>query len=302
MEFVDKKIGVKWAHPLLKSFLDRCSQCDPYPSNLYDAMKADVDTDMTANPKQETTYKRLLIGILDESHNGLTLPSGEGCCCYCMRTIKANDTHSTLEHVIPNKTPDAKTYSTYYDVPSELVKDENVMVFKEVFIRRHKKTSPPFPHNVAYENLVASCDGSLPKGSKNHLCCNNPRGDEYMPPFIFMKNIHQEFKYRPTTGYVVWKDNPHVSSRERMSVVNQRLNLNDAILRMIRMLWYYLALNQMDCRLTNAQRRMVIDSFRPHCPPLDKEMLQNFMDDDYWSLLEEYQYFNNVAVFDNPNP
>jgi len=34
----------------------------------------------------------------------------------------------------------------------------------------------PFPHFIAYENLVASCNGYIPDEGKAK-CCNNKRGD-----------------------------------------------------------------------------------------------------------------------------
>jgi hypothetical protein len=299
MEFIDKKRGQEWAHPILKSFLDRCKECTPYPADLFAAMKSDLDPDVSNNPQQEYTYRRILIGILDESHNDEELPHGVGHCCYCMRTINASDTHSTLEHVIPNMTSSESSYKSYYSVPSELEKDEHVMVYKEIFDNRHKRIAPPFPHNVAYENLVASCDGCLPKGSTNHVCCNNPRGDNYIPPFIFMQNVHQDFKYKSNSGNVIWKNNPDVDSKERMRIVNRVLNLNCSILKVIRMIWFFLSENGMDCKLSMDERRKVIDSLRPQCVFTDKEVLQNFLEsDNYWNLLEEYRYFNDKNKFE----
>lgn len=294
MEYIDKKKGKKWAHPLLLSFLNRCQKYSPYPADLYDTMKSDVDPDTNANPGRESTYKRLLTGILDESNGG----AGIGHCCYCMRTISASGTHSTLEHVIPNKTPDQKEYNRYYSVPSNLEKDEHVMVFKEVFLSRHKASAPPFPHNVAYENLVASCDGCLPKGSLQHICCNNPRGDHYIPPFMFMSNIHDEFVYKAESGLVIWKSNPHLDRRERTRVVNNELNLNCDILRMIRRIWCFLAENDLDCVLPQEERRRIIDTLRPRFPlGNDRELIQNFVQDQYWLLLEDYRYFNDKNKF-----
>lgn len=297
MEFVNKTTeGRRWSHPILKRFLDRCREKTPYPENLYDEMKDDIEPDHTLNPAQKSTYRLLLEGILNESDRGNTLPQGTGLCCYCMRRIDAASNHSTLEHVIPKSVTDAKTYARYYDVPSSLERDDRIMVPKQVFVTRNHYQAPPFPHNVAYENLVASCDGSLPKGSTTHLCCNGPRDDHYIPPIAFIPNIHNQIKYKKN-GVVVWKENPDVDSRERKRVITDELHLNCSILRMIRLVWNYLSERQMDCTLNEQERRRVIDTLRPQCFTIDKEVLQNFHFDIYWCLLDEYRYFNDTTIF-----
>lgn len=297
MEYVDKTKGKDRAHDLLKRFLDRCLQKTPYPTNLYDAMRDDIEPDTVLNPNQKSTYKLLLEWILDESHSDGNMPNGEGHCCYCMRKIKADETHSTLEHVIPKTTEDLAIYRNYFTVPSELEQNERVMVMKDVFFNRHHRKAPPFPHNVAYENMVASCDGSLPKGSNNHVCCNGPRDNHYIPPLMFMPNIHNEIKYKKS-GMVIWKDNPDIDKRERKRVINDELNLNHSVLKIIRMIWHHLSENKMDCNLSIQEKRRVIDTLRPQCSTIDKEIIQNFLENDnYWNLLEEYRYFNDTTKF-----
>lgn len=296
MEFVDKAQGAVWAHPLLKQFLDACLNKSPYPTDLYAEMKDYVDPDTDVNPHQKSTYKRLLEGILDETHHVLPNEHGKGLCCYCMRTIDAADSHSTLEHVIPKVLVRGDQYNKFYEVPSALVRDEHIMVPKDVFSVRHHNIAFPCPHNTSYENLIASCDGSLPKGSNNHVCCNGPRGDHYIPPIAFIPNIHNEIKYK-ANGVVVWKDNPNVDSRERKRVISDELHLNCSILRMIRFIWHYLSEKQMDCNLSEPERRKVIDTLRKECFSNDKDEIQNFHQDNYWKLLDEYRYFNDPTKF-----
>lgn len=296
MEFVDKTQGKTWAHPLLKRFLDACLRKPVYPTDLYAEMKDYVDPDTSVNPLQKSTYRRLLEGILNETHHASDNAQGEGLCCYCMRRIKAADNHSTLEHVIPKSLDSGDGYMNYYEVPSELERDEHVMVPKDIFSVRHHHQAPPCPHNIAYENLLASCDGSLPIGSNNHLCCNGPREDHYIPPIAFIPNIHNEIKYK-RNGVVVWKDNPDVDSRERKRVITDELHLNCSILRMIRLVWHYLSEKHMDCNLSGPDRRRVIDTLRNNCASIDKNVLQNFHQDNYWKLLDEYRYFNDPTKF-----
>lgn len=300
MEYINKNKdeGKNRVHRLLRRFLDRSREKNPYPTDLYGAMKDDVDPDPGLNPDQKSTYRLLLEWILEDSRSGVAMSQGEGYCCYCMRRIKADGIHSTLEHVIPKTVDEMDDYLRYFAVPSELENDEHIMVMKTVFFRRHHRQAPPFPHNVAYENLVASCDGSLPKGSNNHVCCNNPRGNHYIPPLMFMPNIRDEIKYKKS-GMVIWKDNPDIDKRERKRVINDELKLNHDVLRIIRRIWCHLSEHGMDCNLNETERRRLIDTMRSSCLlAADKEIIQNFLENDnYWELLEEYSYFNDFTKF-----
>ncbi|MCR5361799.1 MAG: hypothetical protein K6E73_07285 [Bacteroidales bacterium] len=301
MEFVDKSIGAERAHTLLVNYLNRCLNKNPYPENLYDEMKDDVEPDETINPNHDSTYKLLLKWILAESHiDGDGLNDDEGYCCYCMRRIKADDIHSTLEHVIPKSIETEEDYNSYFDVDSELERDENIMTLKTKFFNIRHKQALPCPHNAAYENLVASCDGRLPIGSNNHVCCNGPRGDTKIPPIMFMRNIHNEIEYR-TNGRIIWiAGNPDMNvKRERANVINNVLCLNHDILRCIRRIWYYLAERGLDCDLNEENKRRVIDTLRPQCSlNSEKDMLDNFLEQPiYWNLLDQYRYFNDVNKF-----
>ncbi len=257
-------------------------------------MRDDVEPDTTINPELKSTYKLLLEQILTETSISRDMPYGEGYCSYCMRIIRADDSHSTLEHVIPNNTKDQKSYDQYYKVNTKLEKRE--MVFRDVFINRHHCSASPFPHNVAYENLVSSCDGSLPKGSQNHICCNGPRDDDYIPPLLFIPEIHEQIKYKKS-GIVIWAANDEVEKRERHQVISEKLRLNCDILRVVRLIWCYLAENNLTHQLDMKDKRRVIDILQSRAASYDSDMLNNFRNDNYWGLLEEYQYFNDKTRF-----
>lgn len=64
MEFIDKTIGAERAHLLLKAFLDRCLVKNPYPHNLYDEMKDDVEPDTEINPDPKIPIGCYLSGYL----------------------------------------------------------------------------------------------------------------------------------------------------------------------------------------------------------------------------------------------
>ncbi|MBP3244778.1 MAG: hypothetical protein J6M59_06720 [Bacteroidaceae bacterium] len=301
MEFVDKSIGSERAHNLLVNFLNRCLNKNPYPENLYVEMKDDTESDVRINPNQDKTYKLLLKWILEESHiEGDGLNNDEGYCCYCMRRIKADENHSTLEHVIPKSVNTEIEYNSYFRVNSELERNENIMILKTKFDTQRHRKALPCPHNVAYENLVASCDGCLPIGSTNHVCCNGPRDAYKIPPIMFMRDIRDQIKYKKSGG-IIWKaGNPDMNvKKERAKIINNVLCLNHDILKCIRRIWCYLAENGLDCNLDNNEKRRVIDTLTADSTQkAEKDMLQNFLSQtNYWNLLDQYRYFNDVNKF-----
>ncbi|KAA6338338.1 hypothetical protein EZS27_013636 [termite gut metagenome] len=102
-------------------------------------------------------------------------------CCYCMKHILGKET--TLEHVIPNKAKGPTLISKYISYGEIRY---NVF-FWESNMRFTKLQMPPFPHILSYENLVASCNGSI----LNHglgKCCNNVRKSKDIIPFFYINN------------------------------------------------------------------------------------------------------------------
>lgn len=109
-------------------------------------------------------------------------------CCYCMKLI--SDRETTLEHIIPNNAPDPATYTDYVQY-GEI---ETSVFFWCDNMRFTKINTPPFPHIIAYENLVASCNGYIPSEGKSR-CCNNMRGSERIIPLFYLPNVTDEIKY-----------------------------------------------------------------------------------------------------------
>jgi hypothetical protein len=110
-------------------------------------------------------------------------------CCYCMRYI--SDTDTKIEHIIPNKATDPAIFDKY-----KLFGDINDKVFlwQDDMSSTQIIQMPPFPHILAYENLVASCDGSMPEQS-SAKCCNIKRGSNEIIPVFYITNAKNEFDY-----------------------------------------------------------------------------------------------------------
>lgn len=102
-------------------------------------------------------------------------------CAYCMKDLYPDHT-TTMEHIIP-ESADMDTFRAY-DHP--FFTDH--IVFKGVF-NRHKHIIPPvrYPHDIAYHNLIASCN------SNAH--CNHKRGNTYLQPLVYDEHIADKVEY-----------------------------------------------------------------------------------------------------------
>lgn len=151
----------------------------------------------------------------------LMLSEQDNYCCYCMKEIEYANT--TLEHIIPHNVNED-------DFPKYLVVDEltNNVVYKNDF-NRNTKLIPPakYPHDIAYHNLIASCN------SKLH--CNNYRKDKKIKPFIYNINIEDIVEY----------DRAGNISCPQYEDDFQKIGLSNpnSPLKFIRMIWYKLAQN-----------------------------------------------------------
>jgi len=250
-------------------------------------------------PNADTTYNILRRQLLQEN---------QGRCCYCMRTIEEGNT--TLEHVIPNKTPDQAGYDKYQTFYSP--EDWQKMVFSKAFLANPCWPYRAFPHTVAYENLIPSCNGKFAKSvsadihardDRESKCCNNKRGNEYVIPFVLNRQMVSEFKYH-SNGHVVWpvKD-ANIQGDARRKLLEEhketisRLNLNCPELVAIRRIWFLLSSLGKDCDAREKDRIIFFLTEDDALIKEERDMLNNFWSDNYWSLLSEYRYFNDRSIF-----
>lgn len=268
MEYIDKNKSRAWAHQLLKDFLQRRLEEDgKYPDDLYAAFRAD--------PACKDAFVAKL------------LEDNEGRCCYCMASILG----TTLEHVILNSTSDKQKYNEYYTIESDLDK-ENMKLAKDFL--DNPGEIPPFPHTIAYENLIPSCFGYLPSTSSK--CCNNYRGEKFVYPLVFRRNIHTEVHYYPN-GNIVWAEDP-----EEIIPTVTKLGLDCTELKCIRRIWHFLASNGLSAEEPNRQKTIItlITDLGIPVTKEEKEMQQmliNFKKPEYWKLLSKYTYFNDPTKF-----
>jgi hypothetical protein len=299
MEHIDKTRGAQQAHALLDAFLSRCSDGGfSIGDDLYAKMGSDKDSNAVGT---DTTYNTLKRQLLNEN---------SGRCCYCMRSIDERNT--TLEHIIPNKTEDYVQYDKYRNYyPRELW---GKMIFSKDFLANPRWPFRAFPHTVAYENLIPSCNGKFARSVSEDIhaaddrtskCCNNKRSDEFVIPFVLNQHMVDELKYKPN-GLVVWPvTDSTIRGDERKKLLEEHkktidaLDLNCPELVAIRRIWFFLTSNGEDCVVADRERVVFTLTEDKYLAPDENAMLLNFWNDNYWCLLEEYRYFNDLSKFDH---
>lgn len=292
MEYIDKTQGAEQAHALIDAFLSRCAEEGFRPDDdLYSKMDSDRDPNV---PNAETTKTLLRRQLLEENAYR---------CCYCMRSIEEQNT--SLEHIIPNRTQDQQSYDLYKpSFPSAIW---NRMVFAKAFLLNPRWPYRAYPHTVAYENLIPSCDGKFARNAHLPLhgqddrvskCCNNRRGDDFVIPFVLDPVMVSQFRYMKN-GLVVWPVDENLQGKDRKQLLLKhketidKLQLNCPELVAIRRIWFFLSSNERDCNVEEKDRTILYLTEDPNLPSHEADMLKNFWNDNYWSLLEEYRYFKN---------
>ena len=267
MEFIDKtnNSNKTKAENVIRNFIDDLQkEGNPLPKDLYTAFKG-------LDPSGKRYTESLIPILMEEQHNR---------CCYCMRMLTEDPI--ILEHIIPNNTRKKAEFDTY--VNYSVILKENVC-FAPDYIAEDGKNYISFPHTVAYQNLSVSCNGRFFNQSGKSMCCNNFRGNKFVIPFILDPDIHESFHYH-TNGRVTWSEDPIKANTIR------DLGLNDQTLVMIRFIWKIAkSRNVLLPKLKKAERSNFLYSIMNELRNEDFDMLFNFMNDSYWSLLMKYNYF-----------
>ena len=194
MEFIDKNKGQKDADAILNNFMtlhqSKDAQGNPekgrYENVSYSALSKDT---MVFNGKTDS-HKEHLTTVLRYTQEDAR---GAQHCCYCMRRI--NDEEVTLEHIIQHSldSNDRNQYQRYIDYRLPFLTDKNVILACDYRAKFNAAGQyvPPYPHVMAYHNLVASCYGYFPKKENREqqliVCCNNKRSDEHIYPLFYDK-------------------------------------------------------------------------------------------------------------------
>lgn len=149
----------------------------------------------------------------------------ENLCAVCLRNIES-DSRTTIEHIIPQSSTKEEAMS-YFRMA---VIRQNVVV-PESFHENVEIVSPPFPHIIAYYNLVAICDGKVADaGSETHC---KIRRKEFAYPVYYFEDVVQRFLYS-SLGDLFSACEESACNRSFI----ESYQLNTPYLRMIRKCWW----------------------------------------------------------------
>jgi hypothetical protein len=148
----------------------------------------------------------------------LCLQEQGGFCCYCMKKINADE--ANIEHIIPQNPPESD-----FDRYMRLAEFVDNIIHKNGFDTQIKvERLDRYPHDIAYHNLIASC--------RSKIRCNSKRGNSYIEPIIYYRNIQDRIWY---------EKNGSIGSDEFYDLLTDILGLNDDELKSIRQLWQLFA-------------------------------------------------------------
>jgi hypothetical protein len=257
MKYIDKKIAKfkDHAYHILETFIQGQWRQD-------------------ANQYVNLTYE----DFRNEEFRDLLLKEQDYFCCYCMKRILKDET--TLEHIIPNKSKDSSEIHNY--TPYGELK-HNVR-FWESKMRYEKLKLPPFPHILAYENIVASCNGFIPDSGFSK-CCNNARGNKEIVPLFYISTIRKEIQY-DLSGLIICNENYNDTI--------ENLKLEHPTLQLFRRCWLnlpskYSALDVIDASVDEKLRDNIIDDMDvTRIKISDRTTIKNPV---YWNSFMNYFWF-----------
>ncbi len=198
MEFIDKSKKAKEGTLIIDRLLGECWNDSSYLGANYNTLK---------KPEFRKDFLEI---ILSEQQNY---------CCYCMKLLD-NDRKTTLEHIIPHHAC-LQEFDTY---KSAVLRDNVVHVSQFDY---NSRIIPPakYPHDIAYHNLVASCD------SNAH--CNHKRSDKYIRPLMYDVDIRSKVEYN-CEG--IANSDEYDDELEKTGIST------NSTLKLYRKLWYNLAI------------------------------------------------------------
>lgn len=296
------------ANAIIKDYLDNCCL---QANGRYE----DVRYDSKRDPGHGPCFCNANGGRYRKELSKILLENQDGYCCYCMRKLKTNQNEEdsdeliTREHIIPrgfsiSNTPADKI--SYYQVCPELSPAE-VILTDEFVDLTHNQTNdlPPYPHKVAYNNLVASCNGTFPyvrneNQGKSKICCNEYRQEKDAYPIYFITGIETMVHYLPT-GDIQARSTISVDVQQKINDVIDNAHLDCKALRDIRYMWYllsHLAKEEIFNCNTEEKRDKLF------CKQLYGDSVQDierasslhsfFTKDDYWNTFMLYDFFYDV--------
>jgi len=266
MKFIDKTINQVNGNNLLNVFLNnRWNNI----SNRY------ISIGYSGQEFRQNLRPDLKLLLLNEQSN---------LCCYCMRLIN-NDNTITFEHIVPKSTTTVAELNQYTHF--NIIR--NNVCLQSVFDNATaQQNTPPYPLEIAYENLTASCKGDFPGGPTYHIC-NHRRGSNFVEPLFYISTIETEITYR--------KAGILFSTNSAYDASITTLNLNYDSLERIRQVWYHISVENLadiEGAITEADRNAILTVNLISLPQARRMLLiADFKTETFWNVLLQYKWFYN---------
>jgi hypothetical protein len=245
----------------------------------------------------EDSNRYIGIGYTDGAFNTTQLKEycleeQENVCCYCSREI-ANNRHTELEHIIPRSVATNEALQPYFNLSNILA--DNIVLQEDFRLSTERQITPPFPHHIAYQNIVASCNGITFKSSEDFTCCNRKREDDFIPPYNLIQN--NILYLNDGTIYSTIDTTYEVQGIQYESIAH--LNLNKQTLKNIRRIWFLLASS--DVNINQLTQATTIEDYseiftlylraNPRKVTSDNNLIDSFENETSWKVLMHYKYF-----------
>lgn len=229
---------------------------------------------------------------LKQSLRQLLLDEQDHLCCYCMCQLTNDDT-TTLEHIVPQSTTSQQILNQY---THHLIIRDNVCLQSVFEMSNIRLATPPFPLEIAYENLTVSCKGDFPRGSTYHTC-NHKRKNEFIEPLFYISTIEKEISYRKA-GLMFSLNSDYDESIST-------LNLNYDTLERIREVWYYISvvnITDIENAVTESERNSILTLNLINISDTRRRtlLINNFKTEPYWKILLQYKWFHNYYLTHYP--
>jgi hypothetical protein len=281
MKYIDKNALLKAGRDITDQYLETTCKVDDGAGNFH---YQNVDYDGTFG---DTGAKNAMMQ--------LALDSQESFCCYCMRDMHLQNQIVTLEHIIPQSS-DSEKFNRYVGYNVAPLTAQYVVRTGD-FTGVQNVNVPPRPHTVAFENLVASCDGTFPDKKGSSQCCNNKRGQEDIYPLFYVVTVGNEIAYTEDGSM---QPNAQCALQAEYRITIEKARLNCTNLQDIRRLWHLFAGERMEnltaCIADKNKRSMLLLQVLYHDNRLmmqDARIHNKFMRDEYWKTFLMYHWFHH---------
>ena len=219
-------------------------------------------------------------------------------CCYCMRKISVKN-KTTLEHILPRKTKENDHNKICHYLNTARFMKRYVKWTDEPLY--HKVKTPPYPHFCAYENLVASCDGSVwdmdnpnALASTVHNTCNNIRSDKEIVPMFYDPLVERRLIYE--------RDGELTYDEAKYEATIGAIKLEHDTLKLMRKVWaqisktHYSADDVKNAILNENLRLNILDELTINAANSDFLKRKHI-----WAMLYEYHWFYDYFKYRRDN-